>query len=249
MEFTSLSYYKKVEFWKKLQITPSNDVINKLELLHILLKEANQSINLTRLLSQDDFWISHIYDSLWPICDEINKKIEIRKYADIGTGCGIPGLVVSTFLPSTKSYLIDSSKKKCNAIKKIVNSMNLNDTVFLLNDRVENIASNKDHKETYDLITGRAVAYPPIVAEYIVPLLNRNGIGIIYCGKWDDIDEKNLQKTLEVLNASVISHDTKNLPKGRGERHVIKIKRIGLCPDIFPRKTGMAKKRPLYAKY
>ena len=79
--------------------------------LKVLIQKLNKISNLTRLIEGNDYWISQVYDSIWPFFDS-NKLFENKKYIDIGSGCGFPGLAYAITHPNSEIYLIDSSKKK-----------------------------------------------------------------------------------------------------------------------------------------
>ena len=54
-------------------------------------------------------------------------------------------------------------------------------------------------RNSFDIATTRAVSNPSTVSEYIIPMLKKEGLGILYCGKWTDEESKNLDKTLKIL--------------------------------------------------
>tara|TARA_Y100001970_G_scaffold294225_1_gene448787 strand:- start:3424 stop:4170 length:747 start_codon:yes stop_codon:yes gene_type:complete len=240
--------YNTKYIWENLNLIPSDETLQKLFRLHSLLIELNQFQNLTRIIKNNEYWILHIFDSLWPLKNEINNSENITKYADIGSGCGIPGLVIALFMPSTEVFLIDSSKRKTDAIQTIINKLKLSDRVHILNERVELTGRRNGFRESFDLVTARAVASSPVVAEYIIPLLNNSGKGIIYCGQWNDTSTINLNKTLVHLGGKISSISNIDLPKQKGIRNVVKIIKDYKCPDNYPRGIGIANKRPLSLK-
>ena len=83
------------------------------------------------------------------------------------------------------------------------------------------------------------------MAEYLLPLLNKKGFGILYCGKWGVEDEKNLVKTLGILKGNILKIKNNFLPHNKGIRHNIFIQPKGICPQIYPRKVGKPEKYPL----
>ena len=100
-------------------------------------------------------------------------------------------------------------------------------------------------RNSFDMATTRAVSNPSTVSEYILPMLKKKGLGILYCGKWNDEQSKNLDQSLEILKGKVIERKMILLPKSKGTRNIIFIQQKKCCPDIYPRKVGQAEKNPL----
>ena len=86
---------------------------------------------------------------------------------------------------------------------------------------------------------------PSTVSEYILPMLQSNGLGILYCGKWTNEENKKLENSLKVLKGKIIEIKSTFLPRGKGIRNAIFIKPKGSCPDIYPRSIGKAEKYPI----
>ena len=213
--------------------------------LRISIQELNHKTNLTRLIEGDDYWISQVYDSIWTFRENPNNNFDNKKFLDIGSGCGFPGFAYAITHPNSEIYLVDSSKKKADSLKKIIKNINFKNNIFVINDRIENIARESSFRNCFNIATARAVSNPSTVSEYILPMLKANGLGILYCGKWEDKDNKNLEKTLESLKGKIIEIKNNLLPRGKGIRNVIFIEPKEFCPEIYPRRVGMAKKYPL----
>ena len=95
----------------------TEEEINLFQELQIKIKELNNKINLTRLTDGDDYWVSQVFDSIWPFKAFTNINFDNKKFLDIGSGCGFPGLSYAITHPNSEIYLIDSLKKKTDAIK------------------------------------------------------------------------------------------------------------------------------------
>ncbi len=219
--------------------------IKMFEDLQLILRKLNKFSNLTKLIDGNDYWISQVYDSVWPFFINSEKIFDNKKYIDIGSGCGFPGLAYSITHPNSKVYLLDSSKKKTDALKIIVEELNLKDRVFIIKDRIENFAHNPKYRNYFDIGSTRAVSSPSTVAEYILPMLNNKGTGILYCGKWTKEDEKKIYKSLKILNGKIQEIINKSLPGNKGDRNIIFIKPIENCPSKYPRLNGKPSKYPL----
>ena len=167
--------------------------------LQIKIEELNNKTNLTRLIDGDDYWISQVFDSIWPFKIITDINFDNKKFLDIGSGCGFPGLAYAITHPRSETYLIDSSKKKTDALKILIKSINFRNNIHVINDRIENLAHQSLMRNSFNIATTRAVSNPSTVSEYILPMLKKEGLGVLYCGKWSDEESKNLEKTLEIL--------------------------------------------------
>jgi len=230
---------------KELNEILSSHEVQLFKKLQKIISEINKETNLTRLIDGDDYWITQVYDSIWPFYISPNKILDNKKFIDIGSGCGFPGLAYAITHPNSEVYLVDSSRKKTDALKQIIGKLNFNNKVFIINDRVEKIAHNPLYRNTFDIGTTRAVGTPSTVAEYILPMLNKNGRGLLYCGKWHRKDEVKIRQSLNTLKGSILEIKKTQLPKNKGERNIIFIKPEQICPNSFPRSIGKPAKYPL----
>jgi 16S rRNA (guanine527-N7)-methyltransferase len=145
---------------------------NQIETYKILLQEYNRKINLTRLDSEDKVYSEYFYESIVPYKD-INFK-NVNSILDIGSGSGIPGIVLKLLYPHIQLTIIESNNKKCIFLKELISKLNID--VEILNQRAEIIKSNL--REYFDLTTSRAVAPLSIILELSIPYLKIGGICI-----------------------------------------------------------------------
>ncbi len=223
----------------------TEEEINLFQELQIKIKELNNKTNLTKLIEGDDYWVSQVFDSIWPFKAFKNINFDNKKFLDIGSGCGFPGLAYAITHPNSEIYLIDSLKKKTDAIKILVEQINFKNNIHVINDRVENLAHQTSMRNNFNIATTRAVSNSSTVSEYILPMLKKEGFGVLYCGKWTNEESKNLDKTLEILEGKVKDKKEILLPRNKGTRNVILIQPKNFCPGIYPRKVGKPEKNPL----
>ena len=213
--------------------------------LQIKIEELNNKTNLTRLINGDDYWISQVFDSVWPFKTFPNINFDNKKFLDIGSGCGFPGLAYAITHPNSEIYLIDSSKKKTDALKILIKQISFKNNIHVINDRIENLGHQSSMRNSFNIVTSRAVSNSSTVSEYMLPMLKKEGIGILYCGKWTDEESKNLDKTLEILEGKLKEKKKTLLPRSKGTRNIIFIQPKNFCPEIYPRKVGKPEKYPL----
>ena len=213
--------------------------------LQIKIKELNYTTNLTRLIEGYDYWISQVFDSIWPFKIMPKMNFDNKNFLDIGSGCGFPGFAYAITHPNSEIYLIDSSRKKTAALEKLIKLVNFKNKFYVINDRIENFAHQHTYRNYFNIATTRAVSNPSTVAEYILPMLQKEGLGVLYCGKWNKQINKSLEKALGVLEGEIKERKTISLPMNKGKRNVIFIQPKKPCPTVFPRKIGRPEKNPL----
>ncbi len=231
--------------WTGLNWYPTSRQLEQFITLQQLLNHFNKTVNLTRLLKGEDYWIGQVFDSLWPLQKELHRPQISLNCIDVGTGCGFPGLALAISLPKAKLTLVDSTRKKTSILKKITEELGLDARINILTERIEVTGQNDDHRGRFDLAMARAVADAPITAEYLIPLLKQGGEALLFRGKWNQIEKQNLIRALIMLKAEINKVQSLELPNKRGERHLIRLKAKSICPKLYPRAIGVPTKKPL----
>ena len=214
-------------------------------LLQQQLRQWNSRCNLTKLVEGDDYWVAQVQDSLWPLTRmELPLRGHVR-CVDVGTGGGIPGLVLAIALPKSHWVLVDSVQRKCTAVRAMVSALDLKARVEVVCERVEVLGQDIKYRGHFDLAVARGVAPAPVVAEYLVPLLDSRGLALLYRGHWSVVDHKALQQAAQLLGCRIRSRERCLLPGNRGQRHVLVLEQQMPCPAAYPRPVGVPAKRPL----
>lgn len=225
---------------------PSSDQLQQFTHLQELLREWNGKVNLTRLVEGEDYWISQIFDSLWPLKSWLSKgEGGPLKVIDVGTGGGFPGLAMAIALPQAQLTLVDSVGRKVQAVQAMAEALGIADRVQLRCERAEKTGRDPHCRRQFHLAVARAVAAAPVVAEYLVPLLSADGTALLYRGQWSDDDQRQLQRAAALLNTTTETIQVQELPGQRGLRHVIPLRPKGACPKQYPRAVGVPAKLPL----
>lgn len=203
-----------LEELKKINIELTKEQKSQLEKFYQLLIEWNKQINLTRITDKEDVYLKHFYDSL-----TIAKVIDLSKIdtlCDVGTGAGFPGIVLKIVYPNLKITLIDSLQKRINYLNQITKELNLKD-IKAIHTRGE------DYKETFDVVTSRAVANIETLVKYTMHLVNKKGIFIAMKGNIDNELTKPIEKKLS-RKYKIIKIEKFQLPKENSERSLVVIK-------------------------
>lgn len=205
--------------------------------LELLERERASVSSVTEL---DRAWRVHVEDSLTGL--EIPELREAKQIADIGSGAGFPGLVLAVALPESQVHLIESVGRKCEFMRKAIEAAGIRNAT-VLNARSEELASGKQ-RDSYDAVTARAVGRLATLAELASPLLKVNGTLVVWKGKRDEDEERQLSRASEQL----AMHPEQILDvgdrAGSKHRHLHVIRKVGTTPEDLPRRPGIAKKRP-----
>ncbi|HEX3241414.1 MAG TPA: 16S rRNA (guanine(527)-N(7))-methyltransferase RsmG [Solirubrobacterales bacterium] len=185
-------------------------------------------------------WKVHVEDSLTGL--EVPALRDGGRIADVGAGAGFPGLVLAVALPDAQVDLIESVGRKCDFMNRAIEAASIpNATV--LNTRSEEWAK-AEGRESYDVVTARAVARLSTLAELASPLLKPKGTLVAWKGKRDEDEEQQLTRASESLAMTPGEILNVGGRAGSKHRHLHVITKSGPTPSDLPRRPGIAKKRP-----
>lgn len=213
----------------------------RLNLYGNLLLEWNEKINLTAITEPHEVLYKHFYD-----CILFLKHIKPEKnasVADVGTGAGFPGMVLKIVRPDTDITLIDSLNKRLVFLNTVISELGL-DKIRTVHMRAEDAGKSKEHREKYDIACARAVAALPVLTEYCVPLVKRNGLFAAMKGASVSEEVKlslNAARLLGIEQPQIIC-DTLT---GNEQRAFVIAKKISQTPTKYPRKPSDIAKQPL----
>lgn len=230
-------------FKKRLEERKLSINEEKLSLFEIYaneLKDWNTRINLTAITDDLSIIDKHFIDSLLLLTfDTIGQGIRV---ADVGTGGGFPSIPLKICHPDISLSLIESIGKKAKFLNHIIDTLKL-DNADVLNDRVEVIAHNIEHRERYDLVVARCVARLPMLCEYCIPLVKVGGKFIAYKGQEAEIELKEANAAINKLGGKFLSIKYDEINPDR--RSLIFIEKTKNTPIQYPRQTGKLSKKPL----
>lgn len=224
---------------KKINISLSEEQIAQLEIYKDFLIEYNKHTNLTAIKTPEDIYLKHFYDSL--ILTQIVDFNNYNNLLDIGTGAGFPGVVLKIAFPHLKISLLDSNGKKIEFLRQLIEKINLTD-VELINDRAEEYIKYK--RETFDIVTSRAVSNMSIITELSIPYVKVGGYFLAMKGSnQEEILEA--QKAIDILGGKIEINKIITLPKEESTRQLISIKKQKNTPLEYPRRYDKIIKKPL----
>ena len=188
----------------------------------------------------------HLADSLSGLSVEEVRRA--RRIADVGSGAGFPGLALAAALPEAKVDLIESAGRKTAVASRLAQAAELTNA-RALTARAEEWAKLPaplgGGREAYDVVTARALGPLAVLVEYAAPLLRTGGVLVAWKGARDAAEEAAGSAAAERLQMAVRGAERAVPFEGAENRHLHVFEKIGPTPEGFPRRTGMARKRPL----
>jgi 16S rRNA (guanine527-N7)-methyltransferase len=157
---------------------------------------------------------------------------------DLGSGGGVPGLVLAVHWQSSRWMLLDSMRRRCAFLREAAAELDLGDRVSIIEERAEVAGRDAGLRARFDLVTARSFARPAVTAECAAPLLMVGGALLVSeppepqeGERWRGIGELGL------------------VDDGLGPAAAAHIRRFvqrELCAGRYPRRTGIPDKRPLW---
>jgi 16S rRNA (guanine527-N7)-methyltransferase len=207
-----------------------------------LLLDANRRLNLTRVVEPEPVARLHLLDALsaLPLLDAMP---DARPRLDLGSGGGVPGLVLALARPAQRWVLVDSVAKKADVLRDFVTALAVGN-VDVVAERAEILGRDAAQREAYDVVAARACAPLPVLAEYALPLLATGGALVAWKGRIADDELRSGSAAAAACGGGAPSV----LPAGfaeLGDHRLVVIPKRAPTPDRFPRRPGEPARRPL----
>ncbi|XP_039145677.1 ribosomal RNA small subunit methyltransferase G [Dioscorea cayenensis subsp. rotundata] len=220
------------------------------------LLQWNQRMNLTAVTQEDEVLSRHVEDSLAIIpimlrsylsnCSSTSScdGIDVIDVIDVGSGAGLPGLILAIAYPSWKITLLESMHKRCLFLEHAVSHIGLSN-VQILHERAENVGQNVAFRERFDVAVARAVAELRVLAEYCIPFVRVGGLFIAAKGYDPQEEVKNAEKAIHLMGASISELSYVKSYSPHGQRTVVTCLKKRSTPRRYPRQPGTPSKIPL----
>lgn len=200
------------------------------------LVQVNKVMNLTAITDPQEVYEKHFLDSAL-IAPLIKQGATL---ADVGSGAGFPGVPLAILRDDLKVSLIEPTAKRCAFLSELISELKLNQ-VYVINDRAENLPCAR---ETYDVVTARAVAPLSILLELCVPLVKEGGLMIAMKGQKGLEELEEARNAMKALHLSLVDAQTVSLPSA-GDRVNLIFKKEQKTEAKYPRAYAQIKKKPL----
>ena len=184
----------------------------------------------------------HLADSL--VALELDQVRSASTIADLGAGAGLPGLPLAIALPASNVSLVESSARKCDFLGRAVSECGLQNA-DVVNARAE---SWPEGLGRFDLVTARALAPLAVVVEYAAPLLRVGGTLVAWRGRRESEAEAAAARAAAEIGLEPAGiRAVRPYPEAQ-HRHLHLMSKVMETPAGYPRRPGMASKRPLGAR-
>jgi 16S rRNA (guanine527-N7)-methyltransferase len=181
----------------------------------------------------------HVADSLAGL--EVEAVREAERIVDLGSGAGLPGLVLAIARPEAEVVLVESVGKKCAWLERTVSALGL-ENARVVCARAEELA-----EEPFDVVTARALASLSVLCEYAAPLLREGGSLVAWKGAVDAREDADGLHAANVLGLEREEVRAVEPYPGSQRRTLHVFRKVAPTPEGYPRRPGMAAKRPLTA--
>jgi 16S rRNA (guanine527-N7)-methyltransferase len=163
---------------------------------------------------------------------------EVAQAVDLGSGGGVPGLVLAVALPQVRWLLVDGMVRRTSFLEEAVRLLGIEDRVEVRTARAEEAGRELALRHWADLVVARGFGPPAVTAECAAPLLRAGGQLVVSeppgsTGmRWADDGLAALGQELETVVA--------------GPPTFVRIRQVTAAPDRYPRRVGVPSKRPLW---
>jgi 16S rRNA (guanine527-N7)-methyltransferase len=224
--------------------------VAQFEVYYRALVQWNAKFNLTAITGYDDVQVKHFLDCLAAlpvIAEEVGEPLPpVRPLhlVDVGTGAGFPGLPLKLAAPRLKLTLMDGTGKKITFLRELLAQVGL-PAVETVQGRAEEVGRSPSYRGQFDLVTARAVAPLNTLVEYVLPLVRRGGLAVLYKGASAPQEFVEARKAIELLGGETVRLAPVRVPFLGEQRFILLIKKIAPTSDRYPRGQGLPRKQPL----
>lgn len=209
-----------------------------------MLVEWNEKMNLTSITEEHEVYLKHFYDSIAPsFYADFSQSMSL---CDVGAGAGFPSIPLKIIFPNLKVTIVDSLNKRIQFLNQLADALGLQDVNFV-HDRAETFGKGV-YRESYDIVTARAVARLSVLSELCIPLVKKGGQFIALKSAKGDEELEEAAFGIGVFGGKVIDTISYELPEDAGDRQMMIIEKRSQTPKKYPRKPGTPNKSPLLEK-
>ncbi len=193
----------------QLGLNDSNDIISKLLIYKDILLKWNKAFNLTALRDEKTVVINHLLDSL-----SVAHLIQENEILDVGSGAGLPGIVLALYDPKKQITLVDKVGKKAAFMRQVCIELDIKN-VDVIHCRVEDM----DHNKKFDAIVARAFSEMDLLINLTKNIIKKNGY-------WYGMKSKKLMDEIIVKRKEFLEIHQIKVPFLEADRYLIKLKNV-----------------------
>lgn len=183
--------------------------------------------------------IDHALTFALPVRALLENGTGGARAVDLGTGAGLPGLVLAVAFPATTWLLVDGRLRSTGFVDEAVADLGVGGRVDVRTVRAEELGRDADHRGRHRLVVARGFGPPAVLAECAAPLLEVGG-RLVVSEPPEPAEDRWPAEPLARLGL-VLDGRTRS-----GEATVAAFSQVSVCPSAYPRRTGVPSKRPLF---
>ena len=233
-QFTIETFY---EVLKQHQIILTEQQKQQFYDYAVMLAEWNEKMNLTAITEINEVYEKHFLDSLLPSFD---VKLE-GSFCDVGAGAGFPSIPLKIVYPQLKVTIVETLGKRITFLSELCKKLGLTD-MTLVHERAEIYALT--HRESFDVVSARAVANLRLLSELCIPLVKQGGIFLAMKGANAAQKCEDAQKALKTLGVKKEAEFEVHL-SDQAKRVNYVFRKVKATPKQYPRAFAKMKKNPL----
>lgn len=213
-----------------------------------MVADWNERVNLTAIKGEREMVLKHVVDSATAL-----GLVEMgpgTRLIDVGTGAGFPGITLKCIHPESTVVLLESLNKRCTFLQavgeEVISKLGGSPDGFqVVWGRAEDAGRDRQYREKFDIVVGRAVAELRVLAEYCLPFCRVGGVFLAMKGPAAGDEIAAADRAITTLGGAVAEVREIVLPEEAGSRTLILIKKVKATAPAFPRKAGTPAKTPL----
>ena len=227
----------------KVGIEISMEAAEKFAAYRQMVVEANRTMNLTRISEDPEEAVDRdALDALAPLRIP-GLMAPVRSLIDVGSGAGVPGVVLAICLPDVRVTLLDATKKRADFLKRVIETLQLN--ARAVHARCEDAARDPALRDAFDCATARAVAGLPALLELSLPFVKPGGFFLAYKGPALEDELPAAKRALMLLGGKARKPVFLAIPGRDWDHRLLVVDKLRATQIAYPRKVGDPEKQPL----
>ena len=214
----------------------------KLSVYLRLLEEWNRHMDLTAVLEPEEMLDRHVVDSLSVLKTDLLPSS--GSLIDVGTGAGLPGLLLALARPDLQVTLLDAQNKRLCFLQAVCDELGVKN-VSLVHARAEDGGRRPDLRERFDVAVARAVAPLSVLCEYLLPYVRTGGVALCWKGPALEEEIEAGRRAAHLLGGRLAMPVPCPILNRDWNHRILPVRKIQPTPKLYPRKAGLPKAQPL----
>ncbi len=206
-----------------------------------LIQEWNEKINLTAITDDEGIMKKHFIDSIKVF--NFPELHNAKSVVDIGTGAGFPGVPMKIVRPDMEIVLLDSLMKRVNFLNEVIAKLGL-EGIKAVHGRAEDFAK-VEYRDHFDAAVSRAVANMTLLTELCLPFVKVGGYFVAMKGPGAEAEIEEARQAIGMLGGKLDQVIEVEIEESDLKHNLVVVRKVKPTPKQFPRKPGVAAKKPL----